>query len=306
MALIGCPPPAPESITILNPVDLKAHDINLESGLASIAVAINLTSSSGRALKTGSFQAFVTEDIPGVEPGDVDEYGNLIEQPVDITSYFNVNYWTRYASLKSPLLLPMGWYFLQAKVKDVLNVEASDLVVFSVDYPGPLFLGSTNSPADEMHATVSGIHDECFGGIFNGYFEDALYGFANVPSFLEVKAAEPWGLLVDVMAPPVIVPGGVLTLLVHVVNNAMLFPPTQLAPVDLGPPSGGLLPCEVGAEVMGIVRRTGPESAAPRLVFQNVTLEDSPTGGSCWLPPPPVGCQSVVDLEATAYHSPGN
>ena len=72
VALIGCPPPAPESITILNPVDLKAHDINLESGLASIAVAINLTSSSGRALKTGSFQAFVTEDIPGVEPGDVE------------------------------------------------------------------------------------------------------------------------------------------------------------------------------------------------------------------------------------------
>ena len=65
-ALVGCPQPAPQSINILNPVDLEAHDIDLASGLASIEVSIDLTSSSGRALQEGSFQASVTEDLPGV------------------------------------------------------------------------------------------------------------------------------------------------------------------------------------------------------------------------------------------------
>ena len=305
LAFIGCPPPAPESINILDPLDLEAHNINLSTELASIQIFIDITSSSGRPLQVGSFQAFVTEDIPGVEPGDTDVHGNLIEQPIDITDHFTVNYVFRVASLSVPLQLPMGWYFLQAKVRDNLNVEASDLVVFSVDYPGPLFVGSTNSPTNSMQATVSGIYDECFGGILNGLWpEEGIIPITNVPTFQQIKSA-PLGLPVNVAVPTVIDPSGFLTVTGFVVNNAIVSPATPIAPVDLGPHTEGLVPCEIGAQLMAVLRRTGPEDAAPRLVFQDVTLGDSPTGGHCWLPPPPAGCESVVDLEATAYYPPG-
>jgi hypothetical protein len=101
MALVGCPPPAPESITILDPLDLEAHDINLSSELASIAVLINLTSTSGLPIKEGSFRASVTEDIAGLGPEDVDDQGNLIEQPIDITAFVVNN-----AMLFPPIPIP--------------------------------------------------------------------------------------------------------------------------------------------------------------------------------------------------------
>jgi len=300
--LVGCPPPAPESINILNPVDLKAHDINLETGLASIAVSVNLRSSSGRALKVGSFQAFVTEDIPGVGPDDVDAQGNLIEQPVDITDHFTVNYSAKTATLTTPLHLPMGWYFLEAKVRDVLNVQASDLVVFSVDYPGPLFIGSTNSPYDLMPATLSGVYDECFNGAFNDIWSEYdVLDINSVPTFQQVKAAL-LGLPVHVEVPPILDPSGILTFTALVVNNGILFLPKAMGPIDLSPWTSGLVPCEMSFDLSGVLRRTGPESAAPRLVLKNVTIGDSPSGGNCWLPPPPAGCQGVVDLEAEALH----
>jgi len=301
-ALAGCPPPVPQSITILNPLDLKAHDISLASGLASIAVSVNLTSSSGRPLQVGSFRAYVTEDLPGVGPGDTDELGNLLEQPLDISARFTVNYFFKTATLTTPLDLPMGWYFLQAKVRDNLNVEASDLVVFSVDYPGPLFIGSTNSPLDTMPAVLSGIYDECFGGAFDELWseEDNLV-LNHVPTFLEVKAA-PFGLPVNVTVPPLITPSGSLTFTALVVNNAMLFPPTPIPPIDLGVWTNGLVPCEIHFNLSGVFRRTGVDTAAPRFVLQNVSIGNSPSGGTCWLPPPPAGCEAVVDMEAAAYY----
>ena len=298
-ALVGCPQPAPQSINILDPKDLEAHDVDLGSGLASIEISVDLTSSSGRALQEGSFQASVTMDLPGVGPDDVDEQGNPIEQPVDITAYFTVDYQAEIATLTTPLELPMAWYFLEARVRDVQNVEASDLVVFSVDYPGPLFIGSTNSQYDSMLAVLSGIYDECFNGAFNNLWPDTALEINNVPTFLEVQA-KPLGLPVNVEVPPMMVPGGILTVRVYVVNNALLFPPKAIEPIDLSPWTNGLLPCEIGFDLSGIFRRTGPENAAPRFILQNVTIADSPSGGNCWLNQPPAGCQGVVDMEADA------
>ncbi len=302
LVLFGCPPPAQESIDILSPVDLQAHDISLATELASIDILIDLTSSSGIPPEPGTFQAFVTEDIPGAGPTDVDSQGNPIEQPIDITSHFDVDYSLETAVLAVPLDLPMGWYFLEAKVRDNQNVEASDLVVFSVDYPGPLFLGSSNSPVDSIPAHLTGAYDECFGGAMNDIWWDAgSLGLNNIPTFLEVQAA-PQGLPVEVQVPKIIVPSGVLTFEALLVNNAMLFAPTPIPPVDLSPWTSGLVPCEIRFDLSGVFRRTGTESAAPRLVLQNVTMADSPRGGTCWLPPPPADCQMVADMEAEAHH----
>ena len=301
-ALIGCPPPAPQSITILDPKDLEAHDIDLASEFASIEISIDLTSSSGQALQEGSFWASMTEDLPGVGPEDVDEQGNPIEQPINITAYFAVDYQAETATLSTPIELPMGWYFLEAQVRDVQNVVASDLVVFSVDYPGPLFVGSTNSPYNSMLATLSGMYDECFNGVLADLWSDTdALEINNVPTFLEVKA-RPLGLPVHVEVPPMMVPGGILTVRAYVVNNAMLFPPKAIDPIDLFPWTNGLVPCEIGFDFSGVFRRTGTETAAPRFVLQNVTVANSPSGGRCWLNQPPAGCQGVVDMQAVARY----
>ena len=301
VALIGCPPQASESITILDPLDLEAHDIDLGSGLASIQISIDLTSSSGRPLQEGTFQAFVTLDIPGVDPDEVDELGNPIEQPIDITAHFTVDYQAETATITSPLDLAMGWYFLQASVLDDQGVEASDLKVFSVDYPGPLFLGSTDAPNNSMPAYLTGIHDECFNGRLELLWPDDLYlDIQNVPSFQQVAAA-PFGLPVDVPVPPVIDPTGTIRFIAHVISNAIVFPPKAISPIDLSPLTNGLIPCEISFNVSGVLRRTGSESAAPRFVFQNVILDDSPSGGTCWVQPAPAGCQSIADFVAEAW-----
>jgi hypothetical protein len=302
LALFGCPPPAPEHITIVNPVDLEAHDISLSTELAPVGILIDLRSSSGRPLKTGTFQAFVTEDIPNVGPQDRDSQGNLIEQPTDITSYFNVFYDLKVASLPSPIELPIGWYFLEAKVRDVLGVEASDLVVFSVDYPGPDFIGSTNSPYNEMKSTVTGVYDECFMGALS-----AIWGVGdrididNVPTFLAVQA-EPLGLPVEVGVPTSLVPSGVLTLTAFVINNAMVFGPTSIGPIDLYYFTGGYVPCEFSFDLSGVIARRGVETSAPRLLIQNAVIADSPSGGTCWVPEPPTECQTVVDFAGEALY----
>jgi hypothetical protein len=225
---------------------------------------------------------------------------------MDITSHFRVNYFFETAVLDVPLYLPMGWYFFEARVRDNLNVEASDLVVFSVDYPRYQFIGSTQSPFDSMPATLLGVYDECFDGAFDDIWSEGdSLAINHVPTFLEVQDA-PLGLPVEVEVPTIIDPSGVLTFTAMTANYAMVFEPTPMPPIDLSVWTNGVVPCEIAFDLSGVFRRTGPESAAPRLVLQNLTISDSPSGGACWLPPPPVDCNIVVDLEAEAYYPPGS
>lgn len=263
----GC---AGAKVAPVTPVEGEAVDATT-AGVATVDVALALSTSSGNPVDPSSFRAELSLN------------GGAF---ADIAPAFSVTTTSAEATLPG---MPIGVYTLKSSVADTAGMRDPDLILnFTVEYPAASFVGG-----EVLFASAYDAQDGCFGGAINFLFPpQSLISIFDLPSFAEVQADSPKTLLVRV--PPAL--GDLQPIQIGIEHNALVFLPRQLPPVDLSALLGGQVPCVLTGTIAGRFLRTSENEGNIRLFFFNMEFDDPLGGGTCWLPDPLPGCVSSIDL----------
>lgn len=259
----GCFP----NISATAPVAGQAIDADSGTLLGDVPASFAFGTPAGTFINPASFSATL---VPFGQPG------------VNVTSSFTAN-----ASGASGTIagVAIGRYRLNGSVANNANLNASSGVDFTVEYPGPEFLGGFTS------FTVARVQDGCFLGLLGTLIPVGTpVGSTLIPSFNDVDQNGPLSIVLP--APP---PLGNFPVQVDVANNAIVALPTSIPPVDLGPATGGIVNCIVSANVAGSLLRTTANAADARATLTNLSLSNSPSG-TCSFSASPT-CSITIDLD---------